>query len=167
MRRNTNDSARPGWPEVRASQNRFVGHWTSPWGRKMAKCRHQKGRTRCRECGGGSYCEHDRLRGNCPMCSTEKIFQRYQRQAEQRNLNSFSLTLAQFESMVALPCVLCGEQPALGVDRKISSIGYVSNGAVQNCQPMCGVCNRWKSRTSMQTVLSHVEKICRYQEKLR
>jgi hypothetical protein len=133
----------------------------------MSKCEHQKERTRCRECGGGSYCEHDRLRGNCPICSTEKIFQRYQRQAAQRKL-SFSLTLSQFESIAALPCVLCGDYGS-GVDRKDSRVGYIfsENPVLNNVQPMCGVCNRWKSRMSMPTVLSHVEKICRYREKLR
>jgi hypothetical protein len=30
--------------------------------RKYARCEHGRQRSRCRECGGGGICEHDRVR---------------------------------------------------------------------------------------------------------
>jgi len=77
------------------------------------------------------------------------------------------LTLADFEKLCAASCAWCGETPSLGVDRIDSRIGYVQTASVQNCQSLCGFCNRWKSNLPQQVCLTHAAKIAAYQEKLR
>jgi hypothetical protein len=106
-----------------------------------------------------SYCEHERIRGNCAACSPEQVFRQYQYKAKQRNF-SFMLTLDEFEKITQSACVFCGEQPALGVDRKDSRIGY----NFRNSQACCGLCNRWKSAMIEHHFLFHASKIAKYQE---
>jgi len=36
-------------------------------------CIHNKTKTRCRQCGGGTYCEHDKRRSNCDKCGGGSI----------------------------------------------------------------------------------------------
>jgi ribosomal protein L37E len=133
----------------------------------MAKCEHGKERTRCRDCGGGSYCEHGRIKANCSVCGdSEKIFRRYERQAKQRGL-TFRLSLREFESLLAAPCTLCGENYApRGADRKDSRIGYLP----WNVQSLCWTCNQLKRNIrngkaeNEQALLAHILKIAKYQE---
>jgi len=136
----------------------------------MAKCEHGKERTRCRDCGGGSICNHDRARQNCSVCSPEKVFEAYKYKSKGRGL-SFSLTPDQFEKIIAAPCQYCGENlEPRGVDRKDSRIGYVP----WNCQSLCWICNQLKScgrrpgqPENERAFLAHVLKIANHQEKLR
>ena len=37
------------------------------------KCEHGRRRTRCKECGGGSFCEHGRRRSYCKECGGSGI----------------------------------------------------------------------------------------------
>jgi len=137
----------------------------------MAKCQHDKERTRCKQCadagiGGGSICEHGRVRQSCSVCSPEKLFRQYEYKAKQRHL-SFTLNLAEFEKLVAAPCALCGENYApRGVDRKDSRVGYL----IWNCQSLCWTCNQLKRNIrngkaeNEQALLSHILKIAKHQE---
>ncbi|SRR5258708_5572533 len=111
-------------------------------------------------------CVHDREKRNCPICSPEQVFRQYEYKAKQRGL-SFSLSLGEFEKLVSAPCVFCGEQPSLGVDRKDSRIGYVSNTSLRNCQACCGFCNRLKSSIPESAFTAHVLKIAAHLEKWR
>jgi hypothetical protein len=36
-------------------------------------CEHGKRRTRCRDCGGGSICPHERVKVSCAWCKREKL----------------------------------------------------------------------------------------------
>jgi hypothetical protein len=127
----------------------------------MAKCQHDKERTRCRDCGGGSICDHDRVRQTCSVCSPEKVYDAYKYKALKQRHLSFSLTLKEFEAIVAAPCTFCGEyfEPR-GVDRKDNRIGYV----VWNCQSCCWTCNQLKRAANETVFLSHIMKIAKYQE---
>jgi|SRR6266478_1361010 len=119
-------------------------------------------------------CEHDRVRSTCSVCSPESVFRQYAYKAKRRNL-SFSLTLAEFEKLVAAPCAHCGENwEPRGVDRIDSRIGYVSTPSVRNCQSLCWKCNQLKScgrhpgqPENERAFLAHVLKIANHQEKLR
>jgi hypothetical protein len=130
----------------------------------MAKCEHGRLKSVCKDCkaaekGGGSICDHDRVRQTCSVCSPEKVFAAYKHKAKQRNL-SFALTLDEFEKIVQAACVFCGEQPALGVDRKDNRIGYIP----WNCQAACGVCNFMKRAMLHHNFLFQVLKIAKHQE---
>ena len=129
----------------------------------MAKCEHDRERSRCRECGGGSFCDHDIIRGTCSYCETDQVFKRYEKQARERGLR-FDLTLAQFTAIILRPCIFCGEwgQPR-GVDRRDSRQGYTA----ENSQPCCGPCNRLKSDLPEHQFVGQILKIARHQEKLR
>lgn len=124
------------------------------------KCQHDKERTRCRECGGGSFCEHDILRSSCSLCSPEQTFKRYQRQADERGI-PFLLTEAQFRAILFKACSYCNGWTQPGVDRKNNFEGYT----FPNSQSCCGRCNRWKSDDAEDTFLDHAFKIVRHQEK--
>lgn len=113
-------------------------------------------------------CEHDRVRSTCSVCSPEQVFRQYAYKTKRRNL-SFSLTLAEFEKLVAAPCALCGESyEPRGVDRKDSRCGYL----VWNCRPCCWRCNQLRScgrhpgqPEDDQAFLAHVLKIAKHQER--
>src|SRR5882762_5655502 len=115
-------------------------------------------------------CEHDRVRQTCSVCSPEQVFRQYAYKAKLRNL-SFSLTLAEFEKLVAAPCALCGESyEPRGVDRKDSRCGYL----IWNCRASCWRCNQLRScgrhpgqPEDDQAFQFHVQKIATHQEKLR
>src|SRR2546421_6555948 len=73
--------------------------------RNMAKCIHEKEKSRCRECnepGQGSFCLHGIIRGTCSSCEPEKAFLRCQRQAREIQL-PFMLTEAQFRDIRVIP----------------------------------------------------------------
>ena len=139
-------------------------------GRGNMKCEHDKEKSRCRDCGGGSYCEHERIRGNCSVCQPEKVYAAYKYKALKQRHLSFSLTLKEFEAIVATPCALCGESYApRGVDRKDSRIGYLN----WNSQSLCWTCNQLKrnirngNAENEQALLSHILKIAKFQESLK
>jgi len=126
----------------------------------MAKCSHDREKSVCKECGGGSICEHERIRGNCTVCSPEKVFRQYEYKAKQRNF-SFRLTPDEFEKLTAAPCVFCGENwDPRGIDRKDNRIGYIYS----NCQAACGPCNFMKRAMVQHIFLFQVLKIAKYQE---
>jgi hypothetical protein len=129
----------------------------------MAKCEHDRERSKCRECNGGSFCPHNIIRGTCSLCEPEQVFRRYEKQAPERQLR-FDLTLPQFTEIILRPCTFCGEWGfPRGVDRRDSSKGYES-GNVQSC---CGPCNKLKSDSPEHQFLGQVLKIARHQEKLK
>jgi hypothetical protein len=133
------------------------------WVRNMAKCEHEKERTRCRECNGGSFCSHGIIRGTCSLCEPQRVFLRYQRQAGERQLR-FDLTLAQFQEITSRPCFYCNDYGyGRGIDRNNNFEGYTFRNSVACCQ----LCNRMKSDIAEHTFLGHVAKICRHQDKLK
>ena len=91
----------------------------------------------------------------------ERAFKAYQRNAKRRKIG-FTLTLEEFTRLVEKPCVFCGTH-AGGVDRRDSRLGYYP----ENSQSCCGTCNRLKSNFQEYFFLSHVDKICRHQQKKR
>jgi|SRR6266404_2568500 len=129
----------------------------------MAKCPHEKEKSRCRDCGGGSFCLHGIIRGTCSLCDPEKVLVRYQRQARERGLR-FELTLEQFKQIVFQPCYYCNEwgQPR-GVDRRNNFEPYLPG----NCVSCCARCNRYKTNEAESVFLGHVRKICTHQDKLK
>jgi hypothetical protein len=133
-------------------------------GRGM-KCEHGMERTRCKDCGGGSICDHDRVRNTCSICEPEKVFRQYIYKSKQRGL-TFSLTLQEFETLVNSKCLYCGD-PALGIDRVDNRIGYVSTPSVRNCVPCCSECNFAKRVMLAHRFIAMAERIAKHQEKLR
>jgi hypothetical protein len=130
---------------------------------KEMKCQHDRERTRCRDCGGGSFCPHQIVRSTCSICSTESVWKRYAYQAAKRGLK-FELSLEQFKQIVFQSCALCGDYGSpRGIDRRDSSRGY-EMGNVQSC---CGICNRLKSDLPEHQFIGHAAKICRHQDKLK
>ena len=135
--------------------------------RMKSKCEHNRERSRCKDChaagvGGGSICEHDKIRCSCSICSPKQAYARYERQAIERHF-LFELTFEQFVNIVEDRCVFCGEWPAGGADRRNSRVGYVDG----NCQPCCSKCNRLKSDLNEHDFLRQIFKIGRYQEELQ
>ena len=129
----------------------------------MAKCEHGRQRSVCKDCGGGSICEHSIVRGTCSICSPDLVFRAYQRKAADRGI-PFALTEDKFREIVQRPCVFCGEWGyPRGVDRRDNFKGYVPD----NCQSCCGPCNFLKRAENQHTFLGLIFKIARYQEKLR
>jgi hypothetical protein len=106
-------------------------------------------------------CVHGRTTSSCPGCSPEQSWKRYERAAKRRNL-SFKLTLSEFQKLTLLPCVFCGQQPSLGIDRKDSRLGYYLPGQAQSC---CGPCNKLKSALAEHLFLRQVLKIAAHQLK--
>ena len=127
------------------------------------KCEHEKEKTRCIECGGGSICLHQVVRSNCSICAPESVWKRYAHQAARRGLK-FELTLAQFQEITSRPCAYCNEYGyGRGIDRKNNFEGYTPG----NSQSCCAPCNKMKSDIAEHTFLGRVLKICRHQEKLK
>lgn len=113
-------------------------------------------------------CYHDRVRQTCSVCNPEQVYKAYQRAAKDRQL-AFELTLEEFKNLTQAParCVFCGEGPqtgeVLGIDRRANQIGYV----IWNCQSACGPCNMLRKDLGQFVFLALVQKIARYQERLR
>jgi len=36
-------------------------------------CEHQRQRSQCKDCGGSSICEHQRRKSNCVACAAQKL----------------------------------------------------------------------------------------------
>jgi hypothetical protein len=129
----------------------------------MARCEHNKNRSRCRLCNGGSYCEHSRIRTVCSICSPESTYNQYKRRADKRRL-VFTLSSDEFKRIVEQACVFCGElNEPRGVDRRNNDIGYVFS----NCQSCCWPCNELKRNWTEHEFLSHVHRIEEHQNQLK
>ncbi len=152
--------------EARQTRKKLIGELNEVFfqGKDMAKCEHGRERTVCRECGGGSFCEHERIRATCSVCSPEKVYAAYKHKAiKERNL-SFSLTLQEFEKLVAEPCFYCGENyEPRGLDRRDNRIGYNSRNVVSACKE----CNFMKLRMLEHRFIRRAQLIVVHQEKLR
>ena len=77
--------------------------------------------------------------------------------ANKRQLE-FELTLEEFDQLIKSPCVYCGTNSKIGVDRKDNSEGYTKD----NSQPCCTTCNIMKYTHSEQEFISHIKKILRH-----
>src|SRR3972149_2307826 len=66
-------------------------------------------------------------------------FGRYKRYAKKRNLQ-FSLSKDEFLILLAQNCHYCGNEKAMGVDRKDNLVGYISFNVVACCK----ICNYMK-----------------------
>ena len=129
------------------------------------KCEHGKERSRCKDCfyagtGGGSFCEHERLRSDCAICSPEASFRDCARKAKERSL-PFALSLSEFQAITSQDCFYCSQQPSGGVDRINNFYGYTPG----NSRPCCGICNRIKGTLSHEFLYQHLEKMCRQMQK--
>lgn len=60
--------------------------------------------------------------------------------------------------LVSAPCYMCSRQPAFGIDRFDSSIGYVAD----NVRPCCSKCNYVKKDWPYADVIGHVDKVYAY-----
>lgn len=106
------------------------------------------------------------------------LYRNCKRGAERRNL-VFELGCDDYEYIISLNCIYCGEQPkevvksyycgkygslkvykvmANGIDRVDNSQGYT----VENCEPCCYRCNSMKSNLSENEFLQHAAKIVAY-----
>lgn len=65
------------------------------------------------------------------------------------------ITLDEYNRLVSLPCVFCGTESKVGIDRIDSNEGYV-NG---NVHPCCGNCNMMKHTKTNDFFISQVKKI--------
>ena len=81
-------------------------------------------------------------------------YKSYLYRAEDKGL-PFDLSIPEFEALLLLDCVYCGEPIANGVDRIDSSLGYTHINSV----PCCTKCNMMKHRYSCEDFLTHVVKI--------
>jgi hypothetical protein len=118
-------------------------------------CEHNKRTTDCGECGGGSICEHDKLRFRCSRCKPETAYTQRLIQAKRRKIAS-TLTLEQYERVVAGNFKRCGESfVPMFVGRINSRLPYLPD----NCQPSCDFCNRMKMSHSEAEFEKHLVKI--------
>lgn len=97
----------------------------------------------------------------------KSIFNRYKRQAEERNVEFF-LTSDEFKSIITKACHYCGTPPVFkqkrglstgievtGIDRVDSLKGYF----VDNCVPCCITCNRAKSNWTLEQFKNWIERL--------
>ena len=75
-----NTRALTGWPSVERSGRAYVDMPPSKEGPPLAKCakgmtecEHERTRSRCTQCGGGSICRHGRTRSECKECGGASI----------------------------------------------------------------------------------------------
>ena len=130
----------------------------------MAKCEHGRQRSVCKECGGGSICDHQIVRSTCSICEPGQVFQRYRRSAAAERGIPFLLSESQFREIVIKPCQYCGDYGfPRGVDRVVNSQPYIAGNVVASC----GTCNFWKKNHSQEFFLGHVRKIVAHQESLK
>lgn len=64
-------------------------------------------------------------------------------------------TLEEFLEFISKPCTYCGIEPANGIDRIDSTIGYTKSNSV----PCCKYCNSMKYTYSTEFFLEHISKI--------
>jgi hypothetical protein len=81
-------------------------------------------------------------------------YRRYLNRANKRGL-VFELTVLEFDFIRSKPCVFCGVNSKIGIDRRDSSDGYT----LDNCQPACGTCNMMKFTLEEENFLRHINKI--------
>lgn len=84
-------------------------------------------------------------------------YKRYIQSANKRGIE-FNLSVDEFNTIIAHPCVYCGASSSIGVDRIDSSDGY----NIDNAQPCCSDCNLMKFKHNEEKFLRHVAKIFRF-----
>ena len=52
--------------------------------RKRNKCKHDRRKSRCKECGGSEICEHDRIKSRCKECGGSEICEHDRRKSQCR-----------------------------------------------------------------------------------
>ena|ERR1700676_4769652 len=119
-------------------------------------CLHGVLRTVCKECGGGSFCAHGVIKGQCKKCSPGRQFKVYKFSAKQKGLD-FTISKSEFLGIILLPCVYCGCVSG-GMDRVNNLKGYTQENAV----PCCGFCNLMKKDHSIEKFLNQIRKIYSY-----
>lgn len=80
--------------------------------------------------------------------------------AKRRGLEC-SLTVEEFRELKSSPCYLCGEHGDVGIDRVVSSIGYIK-GNVEAC---CSVCNSMKFVFELEAFINQCKKIVNHNSK--
>ena len=123
------------------------------------KCPHgrvEHGRL-CFICKGSGVCPHLKQKEYCPICDPKSIYRVYKNSAHKRGL-AFALTLEEFERLLLLPCVYCG-QYAGGIDRSDSTQGYTR----ENSLPCCGLDNIAKQTLSKAEYLAHIQRVYNHQ----
>jgi len=105
----------------------------------------------------------------CPECNPSGLrdnknpmvrYAHYKEGAEARGL-TFNLTGPEFWSFWQNPCAYCGSDiETIGLDRIDSSQGY----SVDNVTPCCARCNEMKMSDSLETWLSHMQKVLTHME---
>jgi hypothetical protein len=141
---------------------------------KHPRCKHNRRRELCRDCGGSQICRHDKVKtqcrkygtalcphrkwkGECALCRPKAGYNRYKKSAGTRGI-AFLLTFEQFISIINQSCRYCGEQPAGGADRLNNARGYTRRNAV-SC---CSTCNRMKLLLTEEQFLIQVRRIHAY-----
>jgi hypothetical protein len=123
-------------------------------------CEHNVVRSTCRKCKGGSICEHVRKRSVCSICKPAGAFRRYMR-STQGTGRVFELTLDEFKTLVAQPCVYCNDSTdPRGIDRWDNKIGYT----FQNSRPCCGFCNKLKGTLGGAAFVERCQRIAHHTE---
>ena len=107
-----------------------------------------------------AHCEHQRVRSTCSACSPEPVFRQYAYKAQKRGL-SFTITLEEFEKLVAMPCHYCGAYDVMGLDRVDSRLSYYT----ENVVPCCKKCNFMKARLSSFDFVQQSIRIAKHEEK--
>lgn len=117
---------------------------------------HDSVRVGCQKCIGKWRKEHfEILEKNKPVKKDIRLkYLHFKNGAETRGIN-FELTKEQVIELCEKPCLYCGKERCLGIDRIDNSKGYTFDNVV----PCCGCCNKMKMDLELQFFLSHIEKI--------
>jgi len=116
----------------------------------------------CVKCMGEGICSHRIQRDYCPQCTPKGVYRSYRNSARKRGLG-FELSFEIFTTLLQASCVYCGQQPALGIDRADSTLGYSRTNSV----PCCGVDNLAKQSSTREEYLSHITKVYNFQTRRR
>jgi len=127
-------------------------------------CEHLCIRGNCKKCGGSNICAHGSQYNSCIFCRPEQVYKAYKLRCA-RLERVFELTLDQFLEIIHLPCTYCEdsfekleamyEGPKPGIDRKDSSKGYT----LENSVSCCLTCNLSKLDRSAKDFVEHCTKI--------
>ncbi len=71
----------------------------------------------------------------------------------------FTITEKEFKHLIHKPCIYCGKEPSMGLDRKNNRKGYV----ITNVVPCCKRCNRAKFRDSANSFIKHCFRVVKFQ----
>lgn len=82
------------------------------------------------------------------------------RGAKERKL-LFNLSIKEFEIIVSKPCIYCGTNESVGIDRKDNKYGYI----LTNCQPCCSTCNLMRRTLPMNMFIQYIKRILCYYKK--